>query len=136
MKRQWQDNVFKMAWVSWDRMERSKQKWGLSYRDIECFNLALLAKQGRIFLHNHIGLATTVKEDDIIHIGSCATGKSVGINSSIYDLGITLKAAKGDCAIFNPTTHGAAAVENERCADHSYAEKEKTERDPHSMQFS
>jgi hypothetical protein len=41
-----------IAWISWDKIRRSKYKCGLGYRDIECFNLALLAKQGSRFLQN------------------------------------------------------------------------------------
>jgi hypothetical protein len=96
----------------------------------------LLAKQGLIFLHNPIGLAITFKKDDTVHIGPCTAGKFVGINSITHDLGITLKAARGDCAIFNLATHGTVAVEKERCADHGCVEKENAEGNPYSMQFS
>jgi hypothetical protein len=38
------ENNLKVAWMSWERMGMSKEKWGLGYRDLESFNMALLAK--------------------------------------------------------------------------------------------
>lgn len=40
------DNESKMAWMSWEKMGRTKEKGGLGFCYVESFNLALLAKQG------------------------------------------------------------------------------------------
>jgi hypothetical protein len=54
------NNVKKIAWMSWGRMGLSKDVRGLGYRDLECFNMALLAKQGWRLAHNPDSLVARI----------------------------------------------------------------------------
>jgi len=52
----------KTAWVSWERMGRSKTAGGMGFRDLQVFNTALLAKQGwRLMQHPDSMVATVMR---------------------------------------------------------------------------
>ncbi|XP_059446589.1 uncharacterized protein LOC132178152 [Corylus avellana] len=66
MSRFWWENMEKekrTAWMSWERMEKAKEKGGMGYRDLEYFNMALLAKQGWRILQNQNSLVAKVFEE-------------------------------------------------------------------------
>jgi hypothetical protein len=54
------DGKTKPAWVSWKDMTRPKGMGGLGFRDIELFNLALLARQGWRLLQNPTSLSARI----------------------------------------------------------------------------
>jgi hypothetical protein len=54
------DNVDRMVWMAWKGLGRSKNSGGLGFRDLESFNLALLAKQGWRLIQNPSSLAARV----------------------------------------------------------------------------
>jgi exonuclease III len=57
------ENDSRIAWMSWSRLGRSKDRGGLGFRDLEWFNMALLAKQGWRLLQNPDSLAATVLKE-------------------------------------------------------------------------
>jgi hypothetical protein len=54
------DGKRKTYWVAWEEMMKPKSLGGLGFRDIELFNLALLARQGWRILKNHDTLSARV----------------------------------------------------------------------------
>ncbi|XP_059458269.1 uncharacterized protein LOC132187853 [Corylus avellana] len=57
------ENDSRIAWMSWHKMGMAKESGGLGFRDLEMFNLALLAKQGwRIMTNPNTLVATILRE--------------------------------------------------------------------------
>jgi hypothetical protein len=54
------ENDSRIAWMSWERMGYAKEKGGSGFRDLENFNLALLAKQGWRLFQNLSSMAAKV----------------------------------------------------------------------------
>jgi hypothetical protein len=55
-----QDRERKTCWVSWQEMCKPKHMGGLGFRDIELFNLTLMARQGWRMLQNPDSLSARV----------------------------------------------------------------------------
>jgi hypothetical protein len=57
------ENTDRMAWMSWKGLGRSKNSSGLGYRDLDNFNIALLAKQGWRLIQKPDSLAARVLKE-------------------------------------------------------------------------
>jgi hypothetical protein len=57
------DNKSKMSWLSWKKMGLAKDSGGLGFRDLEWFNLALLAKQGWRLVQNPGSLVAKILKE-------------------------------------------------------------------------
>ncbi|KAM1939411.1 hypothetical protein ACFX13_027258 [Malus domestica] len=68
-------------WVSWERISKRNKSGGLGFRDIQCFNLALLAKIGWRLTCNPTSLLATVLKDKY-HPGSSFKEAGRGKNTS------------------------------------------------------
>jgi hypothetical protein len=53
-------NDKRIAWMNWSKLGRAKEWGGMGYKDLEWFNMALLAKQGWRLVQNPGGLVVTV----------------------------------------------------------------------------
>ena len=56
-----------MHWMSWERLTRSKNKGGMGFRDLRCFNLAMLGKQGWRLITRPDSLCTRVLKGRYFH---------------------------------------------------------------------
>jgi hypothetical protein len=54
------ENDERIAWMSWKNMGKAKEIGGLGFRDLEFFNLALLAKQGWRLIQNPDSLVAKI----------------------------------------------------------------------------
>jgi hypothetical protein len=54
------ENESKIHWMSWKKLGFSKSKGGMGFRDLRCFNKALLAKQGWRLIQNPHSLAGSI----------------------------------------------------------------------------
>jgi hypothetical protein len=57
------ENNSKIAWMSWEKLGKAKEKGGMGYRDLKSFNLALLAKQGWRLLQNPDSMVARVLKE-------------------------------------------------------------------------
>lgn len=57
------ENLNKIAWVSWKNLGRKKDNGGLGFRELDCFNMAMLAKQGWRILKFPDSLAARVMRE-------------------------------------------------------------------------
>ena len=79
----------KIAWVSWRRMYKSKFYGGMGFRNLQAFNLAMLAKQGwRILTNPNSLMARVYKAKYIPHVDVLNSKKGSNLSyawCSIYN---------------------------------------------------
>jgi hypothetical protein len=85
------DGERKPSWVSWKEMCKPKNLGGLGFRDIELFNLALLARQGCRLLQNPGSLSARILKGKVLSkLGSAVVyGWIYSFSSVEIDLGWT-----------------------------------------------
>ncbi|XP_050242110.1 uncharacterized mitochondrial protein AtMg00310-like [Quercus robur] len=66
---------FKMCWISWKRMCNSKASGGMGFRNLQAFNLAMLAKQAWRILTNPSSLVARVLKAKYFPIGDVLSAK-------------------------------------------------------------
>lgn len=96
----------KIYWLSWDKLSEKKQYGGLGFRDLRCFNLAMLAKQGwRLIkggdsLMRQILKAKYFPHSSFMRASDCAnaswTWKSILEGRKILEGGVRWRIGKGD----------------------------------------
>jgi hypothetical protein len=65
-----QTNESKMTWMSWKRMGKAKEIGGMGFRELESFNLAMLAKQGWRLVHHQESLVARTFRDKYYRNGN------------------------------------------------------------------
>jgi len=57
------DNFNRIPWMSWKKLGRKKEIGGMGFRELDCFNMAMLAKQGWRLLKISDSLAARVLKE-------------------------------------------------------------------------
>ncbi|XP_035543551.1 uncharacterized mitochondrial protein AtMg00310-like [Juglans regia] len=65
----------KIQWVKWKQLSGSKEIGGLGFRDLRCFNLALLSKQGWRILQNPTSLVAQILKQKYFNKGDLLEAK-------------------------------------------------------------
>ncbi|XP_035546735.1 uncharacterized protein LOC118348703 [Juglans regia] len=65
----------KIQWVKWEQLSGRKDNGGLGFRDLKCFNIALLSKQGWRILQNPTSLVAQILKQKYFKQGSLLDAK-------------------------------------------------------------